>query len=533
MSELEALIDIRLIRLLKVIAGPPITINLRNVLWHGFVNSSSCFVNPSTGKKINFDLRQFIYFFLAISCSIGAELLKASSISLLKIDAPSCDTAELKSQIIARIPQRKLYRFDEFASKLEHVFPDINLELLSCESYLEELLLECPLIHRTLRPLWSAAFSLYFDAQNCYRWYSFCLLMPLLESNLRYLYCSLNQLSNRLLTAISREYYVTFTEIFAYLAMVDGEEGDASSAANKGNRLFDLLPRPLIVLLLDVVILPEGLRFRDRLSHGQVDLHSINSTVANHIICSVISVLQTATLKLRVAEKCTPPVIHQITDSCVRHYECLFHPVYQLKNQLLSFVKRLLRFVDIYKSSVDDQQCEQYNGHLEAYQAAISSIEFDLFEQYIANCDQLVLLLRNCTTNYERFIDNLTTFISTRSEELKQCKLRSRQRTNYQTMLASVPQYLEIFASGESAFWRTLLLTVNSLELTTICWDATAKDKFSLERLIKQLLKCAENLAQQSLMSVNRWEVVAKVLNQQSECLEMMYSKMNDTKRVL
>lgn len=532
MSELEALIDIRLIRLLKVIVGPPTTINLRNILWHGFVNSSSCFVSVSTNEIVNIDLRQFIYFLLAINCTIGVELMKESSLHLLKIDTNFSNNNELKSKITLCIPQRKLYSFDEFAFKLEHTFPIINNELLKCENYLQDLLLACPLIHRTLRPLWSAALSLYFDTQNCYRFYSFCLLMPLLESSLRYLYCSLNQLSNRLLTAISREYYVTFTEILSFHALADGEEVRSTTATDnlKMNCLFNHFPRPLVVLLLDTILLPEGLRFRDRLSHGQVDLHSINCTVANYVICSVIAVIQISTQKLGVSETISiPPIIQQITGKCITKYECLFHPLYQLKTQLSSFIQSLLLFVDISNSTVDSQQFEHYNFNLKTYQKTISSIEYDLFEPNIADCDQLVLLLRNCATNYERFITNLTNFISTRSKELKQCKLRSRQRTNYQSMLTSVPLYLETFASHKSAFWRTLLSMMSNFQQTIRCWSCTAKEKLSLEKLLKRLLQCSQNLAQQSQMTTNRWEVVDKLIHQQKEVLELLFNKISST----
>ena len=117
-----------MIRLLKVIVGPPITINLRNILWHGFVNCSNHIINPSTNCSITIDLRRFFYFLLSLCVTIGAELQKEISLQKLKIDLTNF--SQIKTQIVNRIPQRKLLTFDEFAPKLENIFPFINLEVI-------------------------------------------------------------------------------------------------------------------------------------------------------------------------------------------------------------------------------------------------------------------------------------------------------------------------------------------------------------------------------------------------------------------
>ena len=133
MPELENLIGVRLIRLLKVIVGPPITINLRNILWHGFVNCSGQIIDQSNNLPIEVDLLRFYYFLLAISISIGDELQKSDALQLLKID--SAKEESLKLSIIECIPQRKLYNFDEFVLKLESIFPILDSEFVN-EAYL-------------------------------------------------------------------------------------------------------------------------------------------------------------------------------------------------------------------------------------------------------------------------------------------------------------------------------------------------------------------------------------------------------------
>lgn len=106
MPELENLIGIRLIRLLKTIVGPPITVNLRNILWHGFVN---CTNHLSQESLSNIDYLKFYYFLLAIVVSIGVNLKS----NLLKLN---------------EIPQRKLYNFDEFADRIQNLLDPIELD---------------------------------------------------------------------------------------------------------------------------------------------------------------------------------------------------------------------------------------------------------------------------------------------------------------------------------------------------------------------------------------------------------------------
>lgn len=131
MPELESLIGVCLARLLKIIVGPPITINLRNILWHGFVSCSSHITCSSTNASIEVDYLRFFYFLIAISTTVGVQLQKTDILQKLKIDSTLAEQADIKSLIIDEIPQRKLFNFDEFAFKLENIFPFINSKVVS------------------------------------------------------------------------------------------------------------------------------------------------------------------------------------------------------------------------------------------------------------------------------------------------------------------------------------------------------------------------------------------------------------------
>jgi hypothetical protein len=85
-----------------------------------------------------------------------------------------------------------------------------------------------------------------------------------LEHALRCAYCALNQLPQLLLSADSTVLYTTL-DCFVAPTLPDGQH----------NRLLDYLGVTIIVALLDLFHLPRGPRLRDRASHGEVRSSSL------------------------------------------------------------------------------------------------------------------------------------------------------------------------------------------------------------------------------------------------------------------
>lgn len=350
---------------------------------------------------------------------------------------------------------------------------------------------------------------------SSFRNYSFCLLLPLLESNLRFLYCSLNGLSDRLLTAISHEYYVTFTEILSFDSLseeeiVKGTELNKVELKNQ-NKLYHFLPKPLMIQLLDMIIFPEGLRFRDRLSHGQIEFHSINSTIGKYVICSVISVLQITNSKM-LPKFTLSSSFELISQTFTINYRCQYHTIYQLKHQL-SIIFDL--FLKLLGANIKNQQSnkEFLVSQLEFQKASINSKEYDLSSTFITQCDSIVLLLRNCAINYQRFLENIINFILIRSDEFDRCLLRSRQRSNFQTFQEKFPELINSLRNLFSYFEKWY----QNLQFSTQQWN---QDSSVFEKSMKHLLKIAENVAQLSSITKNRWDKIMTLFNDQDQLLK-------------
>lgn len=56
--------------------------------------------------------------------------------------------------------------------------------------------------------------------------------------------------------------------------------------SNTSNRLLSEIGENACEMLYDILYFPEGLRLRDRLSHGEYDFDDVTKCIANHVICA-------------------------------------------------------------------------------------------------------------------------------------------------------------------------------------------------------------------------------------------------------
>ena len=111
----------------------------------------------------------------------------------------------------------------------------------------------------------------YWSHMLCFRYgESIILLLPQLECSLRILYCVVNDLPDRIITAEQDTLYLTFDEMVL-----------------RPKKLVDLLPSNIIEMLLDLLIHPEGPRIRDRIGHAEVRLFDVPKGICT--LCWVIS----------------------------------------------------------------------------------------------------------------------------------------------------------------------------------------------------------------------------------------------------
>ena len=196
---------------LRLLLGSPFSLNLRNLVWHGFAAP-----------------RQISQTF-------------ASALLLLF----PCIGDILKEEKLVIIRKRELGSL----SRVQHIH-DANPTLpCSDSSGLQKLAstsnLPPPLQNLLLHGLWH---------RDAGRHLSSCLLLlPLVEAVLRMKYVSANNCPQRLITAEATELYTTFTEMLTERSRLEEEVGEG-----------------LLLLMMDLFILPSGPRARDRLSHGEI-----------------------------------------------------------------------------------------------------------------------------------------------------------------------------------------------------------------------------------------------------------------------
>ncbi|CAI9730441.1 Hypothetical predicted protein [Octopus vulgaris] len=261
------------ISVLQTCIGPPVSLNLRNIAWHGFFS-------PAELPK------QYVYFLMVLAPSLGYVM----------------------SSIDVAITHRQPVDFSHHIKLLSHLLPGNKSK--NSEDLYSDIFRNTSMIPTSHQVVWSKC--LHFYQQQRYGWFV-VLLLPQIESALRCIFCSANNCSHRMLTAESDVLYTTLNEILSkYLS--DGEE----------NNLKHILGSTLMDFLHDLFVYPEGPRLRDRVSHGEVDLDNFSEVLA-------WTLLQ---LALNLAYKFLPNDANfqklqteLIKGFSVSDYESQFHPV--------------------------------------------------------------------------------------------------------------------------------------------------------------------------------------------------------------
>ncbi|XP_032693101.1 endoplasmic reticulum membrane-associated RNA degradation protein [Lontra canadensis] len=275
---------------LKVFVGSPCGLNLRNVLWHGFASPRE--IPP-----------KYCSMMMLLTAGLG-QLLKRF--------------LEQTRRVLAHRPRVALAHLEEAA-----VFPDVTPEVLGV---LEDVMRNSTFIRKVMMPYWEAAF-LSFRSHR----FADCavLLLTQLEAGLRRVFAAVNQCPRRLLTAEPTALYTTFDDILAK-HLNDG----------KINQLPLFLGEPAMEFLWDFLNHQEGPRIRDRLSHGEINLPEFPKEAADQLLAfSGVLLLRFVDEDLSAAfkEEAAIGSLAALADS----YSAHFHPVSQLKKQVLSCEKSI------------------------------------------------------------------------------------------------------------------------------------------------------------------------------------------------
>ena len=215
--ELVELLNSDLLFLLRTLMGSPKSLNIRNIIWHGF-----CTIDT---------IKPYHCSFLIVTAFSIGKTLKVSTVT--------------KRNSICLSPVMKIRSNVKY-----HIeYQDLNDS-------------QDPLMKRfvtTQKPLLKKSVDFYKDESfvDC-----LAILIPLWESVCRCAYVTSNNLTEeRLITAESSEFYITFDTMLK-----------KEIANGIPNEFIAKIGAKHVEYLLDLLTMPLGPRIRDKISHGEVDL---------------------------------------------------------------------------------------------------------------------------------------------------------------------------------------------------------------------------------------------------------------------
>ncbi|XP_029800578.1 endoplasmic reticulum membrane-associated RNA degradation protein isoform X5 [Suricata suricatta] len=467
---------------LKVFVGSPRGLNLRNVLWHGFASPQE--IPP-----------KYCSMMVLLTAGLGQRL--------------QSHLQQTQLTLVHR-PFRALPNLEDLA-----VFPDVTSEGLSV---LEEVMKKSTFVLKIMLPYWE-------DALMKFKSHRFAdcavLLLPQLEMGLRRVFAALNRCPQRLLTAESTALYTTFDEILAE-HLDDG----------RLNQLPVFLGEPTMEFLWDFLNHQEGPRVRDHLSHGEINFPEFPKEAANQLLAF------STVLLLRFIDEDLLSVLKEraVVQSLVRPaqgYSARFHPVSQLKKQVLSCEKSIGLWpllslpeeaeeaaraghseVDACNSVVTEIMSELCHHLPEGLRAAgdVGSLPVERWPQVIRElcgipvptlfCPRAVLevlaVLRSISAHCARVSGQVAASAELRRRQWAERRLRSRQRQTYLRMLSSIKLLSPVLY---------LILLLIALELVNIhvVRGKTTYEYQQYLKFLKSILQYTENLVVYTSQQRNKW----------------------------
>uniref|UniRef100_A0A8C6XBU9 ER membrane associated RNA degradation n=1 Tax=Naja naja TaxID=35670 RepID=A0A8C6XBU9_NAJNA len=478
-QELVSIFGQPVMDVLKVFIGPPDSLNLRNILWHGFVSA----------KEIP---DKYFSMLLFLTAGLGQLLnnycLQAHS---ALIHRPYVSFTQLKEL---------------------HIFPDLNQGLLSLA---EELVTKSNIVLKTMIPFWIAAITSFQQAR-----YADCviLLLPQLEGGLRVLFTAVNKCPSRLMTAESSSLYTTFDEILA--KQLNNEEM---------NQLPIVLGESAMEFLWDFLNHQEGPRVRDHLSHGEINLNRFPREIANSMLSFSITLLcrfsQDDLTSIKEHESL------KLLMTCANNYCTKFHPITQLKKQILNCIKSITSWPDfpmglkeqeISGSGKDTAPCilvindilPQLQPYLTMNVTLLGDSVNNLLTEklLIELCSkhihtlfsprtilETIVVLRQITTHCHHVSHQVISVCETRYEQWINKSLRSRQRLNFLRMRRSIKFLSPVLQL------ILILITLELVNIHMICRKNTFEYQQYL-KFLKLILQYIENLVTYTSPEKNKWD---------------------------
>ncbi|XP_033860908.2 endoplasmic reticulum membrane-associated RNA degradation protein-like isoform X1 [Acipenser ruthenus] len=484
-EELALIFGQSVMAVLCVFLGSPRSLNLRNILWHGFASPQEIPLK---------------YFSMLLLLTAGLGQLLQESIY------------QTECTLLHRAP----FIFTQLDELL--VFPDQEGIL----SVGEDLISKSDFVLEIMLPFWTAGITAFRQKR-----YADCviLILPQLEASLRWVYTKANNCPDRLLTAESSTLYTTFDQILA-----------KNTNNEEINHIPLMLGDPIMEILWDFLNNQEGPRIRDHLSHGEVDLNVFPRVIANQVLCLSLVLLHKFIGKQHTTTK-DNELLGEILNSA-RCYRSRFHPIGKLRKQVLECTRNLQMWINLPVPPQDqvqdstrlDSTVESNAGNI-LVKAIFSSLQSQLPvqcmetvvpEDYFQSgntwsqvlkeiwnlhistlyCPRIVIevvsLLRKITSQCQIVSEKVISSSESRYSQWMKKSLRSRQRLTYLRMLDSIQCISPVMRV------ILLLVTVETRNAFALC----EKDDHEIQqhlKFLKAILQYTENLVTYTNPEKNKW----------------------------
>ncbi|XP_074044202.1 endoplasmic reticulum membrane-associated RNA degradation protein isoform X4 [Macrotis lagotis] len=506
-KELAEVFGQSVMEILRVFIGSPCGLNLRNILWHGFVSPQE--IPP-----------KYCSMLVLLTAGLG-QLLKSylQQTNFTFIHRPFVTFTNLKELSI---------------------FPDVSDEVLSV---VEELIKKSTFVLKIMTPFWETIVTKFRSHR-----YADCIILLLtqLETGLRKVFTTVNKCPQRFLTAESTTFYTTFDEILAKQLSDD-----------EINNLPLFLGEPAMEFLWDFLNYQDGPRVRDHLSHGEISLNDFPKEVANQLFAfSIVLLLRFVGEDVLSVSKENASIKTLI--NCANCYCSQFHPLSQLKKKILYCEKSIriwpqLPLVPVeqiqeatrLEDTPETNDCHhliiKISSELQHYMlqgdcnlsnlldnpptAKWSLLLHELCNKRIRTlyCPRSVLevlvILQKISVQCHLVSDQIIATTEIRFKQWMQKTLRSRQRQNYLRMLSRINlsfRFVLVEGSPQTAMLSIkllcpvlqLILLLITLELVNI---HTVNEKNICEyqqylKFLKSVLQYTENLVTYSNQEKNKWD---------------------------
>ncbi|XP_043240421.1 uncharacterized protein LOC122390985 isoform X2 [Amphibalanus amphitrite] len=233
--ELVSILGPTPVHLLRLLLGPPCTLNVRNLVWHGF---------PAPGELPP----ALLSLLLLLTAAVGALLADRAVPARRQLAYSQALLSCLQLPAVADCQVEDLWR----------------------------LVLRSPFVPVVMRPHWRLALALYRHGRFGQ---GAVLLLPQLEHCLRLAFCALAGCPERRRTAEHRELYTTLDHL----------------VAGGGGPLRALCGDAVLCQLCDLLVWPAGPRLRDRLAHGEVETARLPAPLAHQLLWLTGQLLVTTT----------------------------------------------------------------------------------------------------------------------------------------------------------------------------------------------------------------------------------------------